>query len=470
MWRVPGDLPTAHEQRPMIARRLVILGATGDLTGRYLLRALGELSGAGLLPPALDIVGVDRAELDDDSFRAHAAARLASHGTDLAPDTVKDVLGRLRYVHGDATDPDTLRVATENADGPILVYLALPPFVFAPAIAGLAAAGLPERSRIVVEKPFGTDRESAQDLNALLHQHFDEAAVFRIDHFLGKQTVQNVLGLRFANRIFEPLWTRDHIESVEITWDETIALEGRAGYYDHTGALRDMIQNHLLQLLCFVAMERPSGLGQRPLRDAKAAVLRSVQHLDRSDVAARSIRGRYTAGTIGGLAVPDYVTERGVDAARETETFASVTLFIDNDRWRGVPFRLRSGKAQGRDRREIVIRFRPIERLPFGQPDDPGPNTLTLTMDPDAVAIDIALNGTGDPFCLDPARIDLELAPQDPSAYARLLVDALEGDAALATRGDEAVESWRIVEPVLAAWRDGLVPLRLYAAGSDGPA
>jgi glucose-6-phosphate 1-dehydrogenase len=453
----------------MTAARLVILGASGDLTGRYLLRALAELTGAGLLPRDLDVVGVARDDWDDASFRRHAAERLARHGAEVPGAVRHHLVSRLRYVCGDAGDAGTLRTAAAGAGGPVLVYLALPPFVFAPAIAGLAAAGLGHGTRIVVEKPFGTDLASARDLNALLHRHFPEEAVFRMDHFLGKQTVQNVLGLRFANRLFEPLWCAEHVESVDVVWDETVALEGRAGYYDRTGALRDMIQNHLLQLLTFVAMERPAGLGERPLRDAKARVLRAVGALDEAAVRARTVRGRYSAGEVRGRPVPDYAAEAGVDPARGTETFAEVVLFVDDDRWRGVPFRLRTGKALGRDRREVRIGFRPVERLPFGQPDDPGPNALTLSMDPDRLWVDIALNGAGDPFCLDPARIELELAPQELSAYARLLVDALEGDPALATRGDEAEESWRIVEPIVDAWEHDVVPLRAYPAGSGGP-
>ncbi|HVL93380.1 MAG TPA: glucose-6-phosphate dehydrogenase [Acidimicrobiales bacterium] len=453
----------------MNAARLVILGASGDLTGRYLLRAVAELHSAGLLPGGLDIVGVGRDDWDDERFRHFAAGRLSRHAPDL-PDTVRDdVVARLRYRHGDATDADALRAAVADVSGPVLVYLALPPFVFAPAISALAVSHLPAGSRIVVEKPFGTDLGSARQLNALLHRHFAEEAVFRIDHFLGKQTVQNVLGLRFANRVFEPLWCSEHIDSVDIVWDESVALEGRAGYYDHTGALRDMIQNHLLQLLTFVAMERPSGLGERPLRDAKVAVLRAVETVDDDAVRRHTVRARYSAGTVDGRAVPNYTDEPGVDPARDTETYASVTLGIDNERWRGVPFRLRTGKALARNRREIRVRFRAVERLPFGQATEPGPNVLTLAMDPDQLAIDIALNGAGDPFCLDPARISLALAPQELSAYARLLVDAIEGDPVLSTRGDEAEESWRIVEPILGAW-DGAVPLLTYPAGSDGPA
>ena len=453
----------------MSAARLVILGAGGDLTGRYLLPALAELTAADCAPPSLEVVGVARHGWTDKEFRDRAASLLDRHADGLEPSRRDDLIGRLRFVSGDATDPATIRRAAEGAAGPVVVFLALPPSVYAPVIEALTAAPLPPNSRVVVEKPFGTDLASAQQLNALLHEHFDESAVFRIDHFLGKQTVQSILGLRFANRLFEPLWCAAHIERVDIVWDETVTLEGRAGYYDRAGALRDMIQNHLLQLLTFVAMDRPAGLGEGPMRDAKADVLRSVRRPDPDDVRRDTVRGRYTAGTIGDRTVPDYVDEPGVDPSRATETFAEVTLFVDNDRWRDVPFRLRTGKALGANRRQIQIQFRAVDRLPFGQPDEPGPNIISLSMNPDRIAIDLALNGAGDPFCLDPARVDLALPPQPLSAYARLIADALDGDLSLAIRGDEAELAWSIVEPILDAWADGAVPLLPYAAGSDGP-
>lgn len=453
----------------MTAERLVILGASGDLTGRYLLPALGQLTEAQLLPEGLDIVGVARDEWDDSAFGRHAAERLEEHAPELAPDARDRLVGQLRYCQGDATDLETLRSAVGDTDGPVLVYLAVPPDLFASVISNLAEAGLTAQDRIVVEKPFGTDLASARELNALLHDELAEDTVFRIDHFLGMQTVQNVLGLRFANRIFEPLWCAEHIEAVDIVWEETVALEGRAGYYDRAGALRDMVQNHLLQLLTFVAMERPQGLSEGSLRDAKLDVLRAVAPLDDDAVRERTVRGRYRAGEVDGHSVPDYTDEPGVDASRGTETFAEVVLTVDNDRWRGVPFRLRTGKALARDRREIRIRLRPVDHLPFGQSADPSPNLITLGMDPDRLTAEIALNGAGDPFCLEPALIALDLSPQELSAYARLLLDALDGELALAIRGDEAEEAWRIVEPVIDAWDRDVAPIVDYEAGGTGP-
>ena len=454
----------------MSAVTLLILGATGDLTGRYLLPALAELAGAGHLGDDIQIVGVGREPWDDEQFRSHAAERFERHAADLSPSARASVIQRLRYVGGDVTDPAVLGEAERGAGGPLVLYLALPPAVFAPAIQAAAALRLPAGSRIVVEKPFGTDLPSARALNELLRGHLPEASVFRMDHFLGKQTVQNILGLRFANRLFEPLWCAEHVAGVDIVWDETVALEGRAGYYDRAGALLDMVQNHLLQLMALVAMERPAGLGEQPLRDAKVDLFRAVRRLSPEEVAALTVRARYTADGNGADRVPDYAAEDGVDPARGTETFVEVTLFIDNPRWQGVPFRLRTGKALGADRREVVIRLRPTDRLPFGQAHEPGANTLTLAMDPDRLIADIALNGTGDPFDLEPARWQLDLAPQDLSAYSRLLLDVLTGDPALSIRGDEAEECWRIVEPVVDAWETGMSPLQTYPARSPGPA
>ncbi|HWC12152.1 MAG TPA: glucose-6-phosphate dehydrogenase [Acidimicrobiales bacterium] len=454
----------------MTARRLVVLGATGDLTGRYLLPALAELAAAGALPSDLALVGVAREPWDAARYRQHAADRLDRHAAECPRSLREGLVERLSYVAGDVADPSTLSAAVGADAGASLVYLALPPALFAPAIEGLAAVGLSGRSRVVVEKPFGIDLASARALNRLLAGHFPEEAVFRMDHFLGKQTVQNILGVRFANRLFEPVWNRQHVAAVDIVWDETVALEGRAGYYDHSGALRDMIQNHLLQLLCLVAMERPAALDAKELRDRKVEVLRAVRSLTPGEVAANTVRARYGAGRIGDRDVPHYTEEPGVDPRRETETFAEVTLSVDNERWRGVPYRLRTGKALGADRREIAIRFRAVPDPVFGQVGEPPVNRLVLRMDPDRMTLELALNGAGDPFCVEEAALGLTLAPQELSAYARLILDAIEGDPALSIRGDEAEECWRIVEPILAEWKgQGTSVLRTYPAGSAGP-
>ena len=300
--------------------RIVILGITGDLARRYLVPALGRLDAAGLMPADVELVGVGRAEIDTDGLRDRLRNRLhgstdATGATGASPAT--GILDRIRYHRAEVDDPDALRPALE-ADGPVLVYLALPPGLFESAIRAVRDAGIPDGSRIVVEKPFGEDLESARRLNELLHEAFPEDAVHRIDHFLHRQTVQNVLGLRFANRVFEPLWNRDHIERIEIRWDERIALEGRAGYYDRAGALRDMLQNHLLQLACLVGIEPPATMGARDLRDRKVEFLRAVRRMSPDEVRERTVRGRYGAGRVGERDLPAYVDEEGVDPSRPT--------------------------------------------------------------------------------------------------------------------------------------------------------
>jgi glucose-6-phosphate 1-dehydrogenase len=448
---------------------LLIFGAAGDLTGRYLLPALARLAASDDLPPDLRVRGAGLEDFDRESFRAHADEQLARHADDVRSDARDTVLDRLDYIIADVTDPAAVASALRGVTTPVLVYLALPPALFAPTVQSLAGAGLPRDALVVVEKPFGTDLAGARELNRLLAEVTDEDHIFRVDHFLAKQTVQNVLGLRFANRIFEPVWNAGHIESVDITWDETLALEGRASYYDTAGALRDMLQNHLLQLLCLVAMEPPHALEARDLRERKADVLRAVRTPTAADTARNTVRGRYTAGRAEDREVPDYTAEPGVDPDRGTETFAAMTCWIDNWRWAGVPFRLRSGKALGTRRSEIAIRFRDVPHLVFGQRHEPEPNVLRMTLDPDRVELSLNLNGAGDPFDLEPAHLDTDLAPQELPAYARLLLDVLNGDTTLSVGGAEAEEAWRIVNPVLAAWSDGTPPLLEYPAGSSGP-
>jgi len=440
---------------------LVVLGAAGDLTSRYLVPALAELESAGTLPDGFTVTGVDRADWDDTAFRCRATARL-----DRPPPRLP---ARLRYRRGDVTDAVQLRAALETTDPAVVVYLALPPAVVPGALQALRALPLHPDSRVVVEKPFGDSFESARGLNVLLNDVVTEDRVFRVDHFLGKQTVQNILGLRFANRIFEAVWNAQHIECVDITWDETLALEDRAGYYDHAGALRDMVQNHLLQLLCLLAMEPPATLDARALRDRKIDVLRAVRRPTIDDVRRHTRRARYRAGTAGGVQVSSYVDEPGIDPTRETETFAEITVWIDNWRWAGVPFTLRSGKALGTDRHEIEVRFRPVPHLAFDEIVAPEPNLLRLAVGPDRVDLGLNLNGAGNPFRLERATMTATLAPQELSAYARLLLDVFDGDPILSIRADEAEAAWLVIEPILDGWRSGAVPLLEYDAGSNGP-
>lgn len=450
-------------------RNFVIFGASGDLTARYLLPTLAQLGQAGKLPAGMKILGVAQEAWDGNFFRNHARERLTLHASGVSEASLDALIARLDYRKADVTRPDEVKSALATVHEPAVLYLALPPAVLLPAGKAIAAAGIVAGSRIVVEKPFGTDLDSTRKLNELLHRVFPEQSIFRMDHFLGKQTVQNILGLRFANRVFEPLWNCQHVERVEIIWDESLTVEGRVGFYDSTGALRDMVQNHLLQLLCLAGMEAPPTVDERDLRDYKVAVLRTVRRLSPDEVRQWTIRGRYGAGRIGSRDVPAYVNEPGVDPGRETETFAQVTLSIDNWRWAGVPFVLRSGKALEKDRREIAIHFKAVPHLAFVQDSAPRKNVLRLELNPDRMALGVNINGRGDPFDVEYIELDTALAPQEISPYGRLLLDVLKGDLTLSIRDDEAEESWRIVEPILQAWRDGQAPLMEYPAGSSGP-
>lgn len=448
--------------------RLAILGATGDLTRRFLLPAIATLMERAELPADFAIIAVGRREWDDGAYRDWFLS--GPGGAPLSDVARRACANAIRYRAADVTAPAELRNALAPLGEPLVAYLALPPAVFAPTITAVAAIGLPEGSRIVLEKPFGQSLASARELNQLLHAVLPEDSVYRIDHFLHKQTVQNILGLRFANRIFEPLWSHAHIERIDIVWDETLALEGRAGYYDRAGALLDMIQNHLLQLLSLVAMEPPVTLSARDLRDRKVDVLRAIRCLDERQIAVRTVRARYTAGIVGGRRVPNYVDEPGVEAGRRTETYAEVELLIDNWRWRDVPFRLRTGKALARDRREIAIGFRDIPRVAFPEAAVPAGNVLRLTLDPDAITLRLNVNGAGDPFDLETIELDARLSAQDLPAYGRLLLGILAGDATFSIRDDEAEEAWRVIGPISRAWAEERVPLIGYRAGSDGPA
>ena len=448
-------------ERPTPAR-IVILGITGDLARRYLVPAIAALDRAGRLPDHVEIIGVGRSALSDAALRRRLHQGVRGRPVD-AP-----IVDRITYRRADVDDAAGLGEVL-GADAAV-IYLALPPAIAERAIATIEAVRPRPGTRIVVEKPFGEDLESAKRLNARLHDSFREDDVFRVDHFLHKQTVQNLLGIRFANRVFEPLWNRDNIEAVEIGWDERVGLEGRAGYYDRAGALRDMIQNHLLQLAALIGMEAPATMSARDLRDRKVEFLRAIHRPTVDDVVDGSLRARYGAGRIDDEVFPAYVDEEGVDAARGTETFAEITLFVDNWRWAGVPFVLRTGKAIGRDRREIVIRYRGVPHMAFDDAFEPTANILRMELDPDGLSLSLNVNGRGDPFDLEELELRADLAPNELPAYARVLLAVLEGDPVLSIRNDEAEESWRIVEPFLEVWSTDAVPMGEYPAGSSGPA
>lgn len=442
---------------------LIILGASGDLTRRLLLPGLGTLLAADP-QRRVRVWGSARNDLDDWSQTLQEA--LSEGG---APaDAIAPIVGETRYLPLDITDGrelDRLLDAVPDLDHAVL-YFALPPAVTVTVCQLLAdrrIGGL----RLALEKPFGTDLESARELNRLLATFREEEQVFRVDHFLGEAQVLNLLGLRFANAIFQPVWDAKYIERVDIVADETLALEGRAGYYDGTGALIDMLQSHLLLVMSLVAIERPARVEAAELRELMAEALRATRLA--GDPFAASRRARYTAGTVDGQDVPAYVDEPGVDPSRATETLAELDLLVDTDRWAGVPFRLRSGKALGVQDWRIDLHFAPTRDVPEGLGGRAPAERLTMHLSPDVIDVRIATNGGGDKFRLESTHLTAKLSDSPVRPYGEILAKILDGDPLLSVRGDVSQECWRICDPVLAAWRAGQVPLQEYPAGSQGP-
>jgi glucose-6-phosphate 1-dehydrogenase len=451
-----------------VIERLVIFGGTGDLTGRFLLPGLAALRARGYLPEGFELVGASRQHWDDDQFRSWVAGWLQREAASIDAGVTTTLVKSSRYQRLDLADPARVRACLAG-EGPVAVYLALPPAVFPTAVTALYQAGLPADSQVILEKPFGEDLDSARGLNRLLADLVDERHVFRVDHFLAMTTVQNVLGTRLANRALEPIWNSAHIDEVGIIWEESLALEGRAGYYDRVGALKDMVQNHLLQLLCLVAMEPPISVGERDLRDRKVDVLRSVRPIEDDEVAARTRRARYRAGRVGDRDIPAYVEEDGVVPEHGTETFAEVVLEIDSWRWSGTIFRLRTGKAMGQDRKEVVVHFRPVPHLPFEHSGKPVSNRLRFGLEPEGLALELTGTGPGVAMSLVPLTLSAAMEPPELPAYGRILLDVLNGNSALSIRADEAEEAWRVLTPVIEGWSRDVSPLEEYDAGSDGP-
>lgn len=444
----------------------MILGASGDLTSRLLLPGLGQLvdSGRG---GDLRLIGVGQDALSNAAWRKRVATSFAVGGS--TGTSAKALAGRAEYLRADVTDPEDLRRILESCSGTPALYFALPPQVTIAACAALTKVELPRGTVFGLEKPFGTDLRSAEALNRRLITLIPERNIHRVDHFLGKSTVLNLLGLRFANRLFEPIWNAENVESVEIVFDEQLGLEGRAGYYDRAGALIDMIQSHLLLVMALVAMEPPASVDPEDLRGAMAQALRATRVFG-ADPTGSSRRARYTAGKIGKRSLPSYVKEPGVDPKRKTETLAEVTLGIDNWRWAGVPFVLRSGKALADDRKEIVVTFRKVPHLPSGLGGDPGPAALRIALSPDGIELDLNINGQGDPFTLDRVVLSTRFGAGELGPYGEVLSGLLSDDPTLSVRADAIEECWRIVEPVINAWKEDAVPLESYRAGAAGPA
>jgi glucose-6-phosphate 1-dehydrogenase len=441
---------------------LVILGAGGDLTSRLLLPGIASLL-ASSRGTGIRLIGVDRDPMSDAAWKRRVAKSFSGVESRLAD----RVLETSTYLQADVTDAAALGRVLDAATGRAAVYFALPPAVTVLACQTLSKLDMPEGVVLAIEKPFGTDLASARSLNRLLQKLVPEEQVFRVDHFLGKSTVLNLIGLRFANRIFEPLLSAQNVERVEILIEEELGLEGRAGYYDRAGALADMIQSHLLLVLALATMEPPATVGSEDLRGAMAQLLRATRAWNRDGTASR--RARYTAGTVGRRKMPSYTSEAGVDKARGTETLAELTVAIDNWRWAGVPFVLRSGKAIADPRQEVIFTFRDVPHLPTGFEGPSSQARLRIGIRPATMSLDLVTNGRDDPFNLEWDTLDAEFGPSELSAYGEVIAELLEGDPTLSVRGDIAEECWRIIAPVVTAWRKDRVPLDTYAAGTRGP-
>ena len=448
--------------------RMVLLGASGDLTSRLLIPALAQLAEDDLLPPGFTILGSSNAEWSTDDFRQHIATGLEKHST-VTPATRDAVVKMLSFQAADVTRPEDVSQLLGGDDRPdTLVYLALPPSLFPMVLPALAAGRLRSSDAVAIEKPFGTDLASAQHLNEMLRIQLPEPTIFRVDHFLSDELVRRVIVLRFLNRVFEPTWNSVHVERVDISWLESLTLEGRASYYDGAGALKDMVQNHLMEVMSLVLMEQPARIDANSFRSARVEALRTVATPTAERMRQDTVRARYSAGTIGTRQVPSYVDEPGVDPSRDTETYAALTLQVNSPRWAGVPFTLRSGKAMPSDSAEIAIHFKPLPRYLLDRWPGVEPNVLRLGLTEPYVRLSTTLNAPGQRTAVT-QEMELTSTRSPHTAYANLVLEMLNSDATLLIRGDEAEESWRIIDPVMRAWSAGDVPMQEYAAGEPPP-
>jgi glucose-6-phosphate 1-dehydrogenase len=471
---------------------LVIFGATGDLAHRKLVPALYSLMTSKLMPKNFAIVGFGRSPRDDDEYRQGLRESLQDSGVRVQEAAWDDFASRISYVQGRYDDEKsfgTLAETLERIDKEAgtenhrVFYLATPPDVYADVVHNLGKAKLNQPSeengwvKLIVEKPFGRDLATARSLNHCVHDVFDESQVYRIDHYLGKETVQNIFVLRFINGIFEPIWNRNYVDNVQITAAESLGVEGRGGYYEQAGAIRDMMQSHLLQLLTLTAMEPPPAFTADKVRDEKVKVLDALQFPHEDDPTRSVVRGQYGRGMVDGRMVPGYHDEEGVAPGSTTETYVAAKFLVDNWRWAGVPFYLRTGKRLAKRVSEIAIQFRraPHMFLPDGKTSRPRSNVLVLRIQPDdglALRMEVKVPGPG----MRVRPVDMSFMYKEafggasPDAYQRLLLDAMRGDSTLFTRTDEVETAWAMVTPMLEEQKSSERALPMYPAGSWGPA
>src|SRR5262245_17344556 len=473
---------------------VTIFGASGDLTKRKLIPALYNLALEKRLPERFAVVGYARSEMSDEAFRDKMRQAVKEFSrTGLKDDVWQQFANTLYYVRGGYGDHEGFQKVKEFVEGfdrgsrvlPARVfYLATPPDAYAQLIECVAKAGLAPmetdaepRARVVIEKPFGTDLQTARELNRRIHEYLDERQVYRIDHYLGKETVQNIMVFRFANAVFEPIWNRRYVDHVQITATETVGVENRGGYYEHAGVVRDMFQNHLLQLLCLTAMEPPVGLDADSVRDEKGKLLKSVRPVVAEEVATAAVRGQYGPGRMDGQDIAGYRQEPGVAKNSSTVTYAAIRFFIDNWRWEGVPFYLRSGKHMAKRVTEIAIQFKRPPMLLFKSCalEDVSPNVLVMRIQPDeGISLTFEVKPPGPDICVSPLSLDFNYAKSfgnsSPEAYETLLEDCIEGEPTLFTRHEWVESAWSLMDPIIQVW-DLSKPRNFpnYEAGSWGP-
>jgi len=478
------------ERLPVHPTTLTIFGATGDLAKRKLLPALYNLAHEGALPERFNLVGSSRSGMSDEEFRDMAIESVREFSRRTPDEKVlAALLANVRYVSGSFDDAGVYAnleqaLADFDSEGGLTFnrafYLSTAPAFFPVIVKALGERGMDHQGdaevRVIIEKPFGTKLREAQALNREVLSVFDESQVYRIDHYLGKETVQNMMAFRFANGMFEPLWNRNYVDHVQITAAEDLSIGSRAGYYDSSGALRDLVQNHMLQLLTILCMEPPVSFSADDVRDEKVKVLHSIHEPEPDEVAAITVRGQYVPGTLGGKPQRGYLEEEGVPPDSRTETYVALRLHVDNWRWAGVPIYLRTGKSLARKVTEIAVTLKPVPHLAFQAEGSIGvrPNQIVLTMQPnEGVSISLGAKIPGTRMRIRPVNMEFlygtSFLSESPEAYERLIMDAMRGDATLFTRDDEVEAQWRICDPILEAWAAGDEPLPAYEAGSQGP-